>query len=951
MAIARGRLTGAMGDDRFGNWAEAWLAGDDNALAGAEGAPDARALAWVLKARCQQAWHSEPTVTHRAAAGLSRLQSAHAGDAEVAALAAWTAGFAALVDGDMARALGRLGDAAEGFEALSQPASAAQARVPTLMALSMLGRHDEAIVMADHLEQALARAGDDLAAGKVALNRGSMSMRQDRYADAAVSYRRAAVAFARVGDLAHSVMADIGLAGALTWQSEFAQAEQMATRAHQRAAAHDLPVLEALALGELGQLCLHRGQVGLALRSFERVVDLLAGRAPPQRQLEAERARAEAYLAAGLWPEAAEACGQLAENALRLAAPVEAAWSQLMRGQALAEAGDEASASAELVAASRVFEAQGNEVGVGRARLLQARQELRGGNPHVASELARLSAVAMRSAGLMRWKLEAELVLARAHLDTGDLPGASDLLAQVAAEAGDGPARAACELARAELAERAGAHDLAVRHGASALQRFEQLRLQVPGGDMRIASAHDAEAAGDLWVRLADSDGAPAARLLQAIEQVRARSLHDDLGRRVGAESIADDAEEGLRQRLNWLQHQVQLIGAEGDPNPARGARLQAEAKAAETAWLRRQRRTAPVEPAGFTAPATAADGLPPLDLVELVARIGPRRCVLVYHLDGERWRACVVRASGVRRHAGRVPGLARRLSSLRLQLDTLRGPGAAEGRHAAQRLARVRHLLGALYQDLVAPLVPDLAGAEQLVIVPHRALHGLPFAALGDESTGRLLDHFDLVVAPSVTSWLHCERQPLQADASALVLGVGSRWLPAVSDEARAIAAVWPGRAKLLLDGDATLARWMQLAPHAGTLHLACHASARPDNPAFSCLQLHDGVVTLADVAAMNLRAGLVVLSACETMVSRLAPGDEVLGLARGFLLAGARSVVATLWSVPDASTAELMVDFHAACRDGLGPAAAMRQAQRRLSTRYPHPFYWAPFVVHGAG
>jgi CHAT domain-containing protein len=133
--------------------------------------------------------------------------------------------------------------------------------------------------------------------------------------------------------------------------------------------------------------------------------------------------------------------------------------------------------------------------------------------------------------------------------------------------------------------------------------------------------------------------------------------------------------------------------------------------------------------------------------------------------------------------------------------------------------------------------------------------------------------------------------------------------------------------------------------------LHLACHARARPDNPAFSALQLADGALTLAEVSQTPLRAGLVVLSACDTMISRLAPGDEVLGLARGFLLAGARTVIATLWSVADATTGGLMADVHGAVAKGEPVAAALRAARERLVADSPHPFHWAPFVIYGAG
>ncbi|HYP54564.1 MAG TPA: CHAT domain-containing protein, partial [Pyrinomonadaceae bacterium] len=89
--------------------------------------------------------------------------------------------------------------------------------------------------------------------------------------------------------------------------------------------------------------------------------------------------------------------------------------------------------------------------------------------------------------------------------------------------------------------------------------------------------------------------------------------------------------------------------------------------------------------------------------------------------------------------------------------------------------------------------------------------------------------------------------------------------------------------------------------------------------------------------------------LSACETGVSAVAPGDELIGLARGFFAAGAHSLVLSLWTVDDEATADLMTDFYTRLRAGDSPAAALRAAQLRQLARRPHPFFWSPFVLLG--
>jgi len=98
-----------------------------------------------------------------------------------------------------------------------------------------------------------------------------------------------------------------------------------------------------------------------------------------------------------------------------------------------------------------------------------------------------------------------------------------------------------------------------------------------------------------------------------------------------------------------------------------------------------------------------------------------------------------------------------------------------------------------------------------------------------------------------------------------------------------------------------------------------------------------------------MRIRARLVVLSACETGLGTLQRGDEITGLTRTFLTAGADTVLASLWKVSDESTAVLMQQFYRGLARGLKPAEALRESALAVRAKYPHPFYWAAFVVTG--
>ncbi|HEY3475094.1 MAG TPA: CHAT domain-containing protein, partial [Anaerolineales bacterium] len=135
-----------------------------------------------------------------------------------------------------------------------------------------------------------------------------------------------------------------------------------------------------------------------------------------------------------------------------------------------------------------------------------------------------------------------------------------------------------------------------------------------------------------------------------------------------------------------------------------------------------------------------------------------------------------------------------------------------------------------------------------------------------------------------------------------------------------------------------------------ANVLHMACHGRFRHDNPLFSSLQLSDTWLTVRDTYRLDLRrCELVTLSACETGVNAVAPGDEWIGLARGFFSAGAPSLLVSQWIVDDESTAELMILFYSRLQEGTSPASALRYAQCQLLKTKPHPFFWAPFVLMG--
>jgi CHAT domain-containing protein len=250
------------------------------------------------------------------------------------------------------------------------------------------------------------------------------------------------------------------------------------------------------------------------------------------------------------------------------------------------------------------------------------------------------------------------------------------------------------------------------------------------------------------------------------------------------------------------------------------------------------------------------------------------------------------------------------------------------------------------LHSLLLRPIERRL-GTRRLIVVPHRALHYVPFHALYD-GTSYVIERREVGYAPSASVLRYCHARPPQPLDHAVLLGLADEQTPHVRNELAALAPLFP-TATVLLDNQATLAALRARAASADVLHLACHGQFRPDNPLFSSLQLADGWLTVRDAYSLELNCGLVALSACETGANTVAPGDELIGLARGFFAAGAPSLLVSLWTVDDESTAALMTSFYTRLRAGDRPAAALRHAQCELLSDHPHPFFWSPFVLIG--
>jgi CHAT domain-containing protein len=265
---------------------------------------------------------------------------------------------------------------------------------------------------------------------------------------------------------------------------------------------------------------------------------------------------------------------------------------------------------------------------------------------------------------------------------------------------------------------------------------------------------------------------------------------------------------------------------------------------------------------------------------------------------------------------------------------------------------------LAAIGDALVAP-IRDRLRTPVVGIIGHQMLHYVPFGALRDGGPylGDVLTLFDLPSA-SVLPYVQAKSRRAAADGVPLVMAPGSvsgfAPLPFTESEARFVASQLG--AEPVLGQAATESALKTASGRVRVLHIASHGEYNERNPLFSRLILtpgggDDGSLEVREVYGLDLsRTNLVVLSACETNVGRQIGGDEIVGLTRAFIYAGAPTVVSSLWTVNDRATAIFMAAFYESIGGGASKPAALQAAQQRTPREYSHPYYWAGFVLTGS-
>jgi CHAT domain-containing protein len=378
------------------------------------------------------------------------------------------------------------------------------------------------------------------------------------------------------------------------------------------------------------------------------------------------------------------------------------------------------------------------------------------------------------------------------------------------------------------------------------------------------------------------------------------------------------------------------------------------------------------------TAPAERGQNLQtakPISLQRFRATLADGELVIEYVLGSERSFALAVSRDRVAHFE--LQGRAVLESAVDMHLGAIR--------HQRDARAEAR----ALYQLLLEPAAPLLSQSKRLVIVPDGKLHLAAFGALLDPAARYLVDTQVISYAPSATAYHLLSTRFPQPPLHARVLGVGGaryasprfgeiqssfrrsrffdrsgapRWSPIPQSLAEVHDVANSGLGKpLLLTGDAATEADLKRLPLAifRVLHFALHSTIDDEFPDRSALVLspdrdnkEDDLLQAREILGIGLNADLVTLSACDAGAGSIEGIAGMNSLVQAFLMAGSRSVVASIWPAEDVFTAALMRRFYANLREGFDKAEALTLAKRQLlRTHGPdaHPFLWAGFRLVG--
>jgi CHAT domain-containing protein len=239
---------------------------------------------------------------------------------------------------------------------------------------------------------------------------------------------------------------------------------------------------------------------------------------------------------------------------------------------------------------------------------------------------------------------------------------------------------------------------------------------------------------------------------------------------------------------------------------------------------------------------------------------------------------------------------------------------------------------------------------ADFVVLSTHRHTHAIPWAAIPYK--GKPLGvKFAFCTVPSLNALSKIVGYPqdnAQDYSGNLVVGDPLGDLPGAKNEAEIVGQIL--QSPVLIGNRASIKEIKKMLPFAKYVHFATHAKYNFLNPLASSFSLSDEYLYADDILQIDMKPELLIASACDTGKGEVQIADEIIGLAHVLLMAGAKSVVASLWRISDSEpTVRFMEVFYESLQKGKSKAFALREAMAKIYQHWPQSYYWAPFILMG--
>lgn len=843
------------------------------------------------------------------------------------------------------------------FEQMGREVDYARTISGALHSLIYDGQYERAFRLGEQARSIFHAHKDRLRLARLNSNIANIYYRQDRFQDAVDLYESAYSEFLQCGEPLDIAAVLRNLAVCYISLNDFPRAEETYRLARQHCMEHGFSLLVAEADYNVAYLHYLRGEYLRAIELYDGTRKLCAELGDGYHQALCDLDESEIYLELNLTEGGTELALDAFTAFTELGMKYEAAKAATFSAIAISQQGRHKQALESFDRARALFVKEHNDLWPGLIDLYKALVYYEAGEDDEAEDLA-LKALGYFSNSVLPSKAAlCELLLAALELRGSDPEEARRYCSAALSRLThlDSPATYQAYFMLGQAEEASGNTELARQAYEQAFKKLEDLRSHLGKEELKIAFLKNKLAVyeGLVVTSLAVSFGMRAQKeAFGYIEQAKSRSLADLIAFRASSIASRDPKTlspamgefRDLRQKLNWTYHQIELeeLNPEGT-SQERVQQLRQLSRSYEDALVKAfsQVQSVDREFASLQSAKTVS--------VEELQDILPENTLLLeYYTARNRFYVCLVSRKQFKIVAlGDVMSVREKLRLLQLQLAKFRLGADYIKRLEKGLLEATQAHLEELHALLIAPIREQLV-AEHLIIVPHAFLHYLPFHALSDGKK-YLIDDFSISYAPSSSIFAVCQAKLLPAgDGQTLVLAVPDARAPFIDEEARFVAAAM-GNANLFLGEEATEEQLRIHGPGSRFIHIATHGYFRQDNPMFSSIRLGNSLLSLFDLYQLHFDAELVTLSGCGTGMNVVIGGDELIGLVRGLLYAGAQTLMVSLWEVHDQSTAEFMQDFYQGFKKSANKANALRSAVLKLKEKHRHPYYWAAFALVG--